>query len=483
MNTTDSVLERAKTKVQKKVQATVPVDRQVKAAHLVEKAKRLVGMGEPLVLTERPIPDAADVPLTELDVSNPFLNRQGKWYEYFERLREEAPVHYLADSPFGPFWSITRYADIQAVDTNPEVFSAERHADMPLVTAVADRLVALDLGRVIAEGTSAEVLADPALLGLGDLLLDRLCLLLELVEQVTVHRMAGRPFHRAPVPAGRHQRLVARRHGDALGPKLRAVAGLEPLAAQVHTALTPVHSVTPDITLPTSEAKEWEPQFAAAGYAVVTNTSVFRMTPNVPLLIPEVNPDHTCLIPTQQAENTHQTQGLHTQARHLGIDLRKAFADPANLAVFAGCHDRCKPAAAHHQSLRLGVVEAERAGLDELELAGDEVEERGVRLVADRRHDRRTRCVDRTDQALVGEGQQVLDAAAAAGDDDDVDLGVGLEGLGDLAVDAVLAERADDDRDLVDFRHRPKRPQTLFGWRAPDRTAATATPSRFSPAL
>src|SRR5690606_31723846 len=28
--------------------------------------------------------------------------------------------------------------------------------------------------------------------------------------------------------------------------------------------------------LPTTEAKEWEPQFAAAGYAVITNTSVFR---------------------------------------------------------------------------------------------------------------------------------------------------------------------------------------------------------------
>ncbi len=55
--------------------------------------------------------------------------------------------------------------------------------------------------------------------------------------------------------------------------------------------------------LPTTEAKEWEPQFAAAGYAVITNTSVFRMAPTVPLLIPEVNPDHTHLIPTQRAEN------------------------------------------------------------------------------------------------------------------------------------------------------------------------------------
>ncbi len=55
--------------------------------------------------------------------------------------------------------------------------------------------------------------------------------------------------------------------------------------------------------LPTAEAKEWEPKFAAAGYAVVTNASSYRMTPDVPLLIPEVNPDHTGLIPTQQTNN------------------------------------------------------------------------------------------------------------------------------------------------------------------------------------
>ncbi|MCA9971046.1 MAG: aspartate-semialdehyde dehydrogenase [Anaerolineales bacterium] len=55
--------------------------------------------------------------------------------------------------------------------------------------------------------------------------------------------------------------------------------------------------------LPTAEARDWEPRFAAAGYAVVTNASAFRMTPDVPLLIPELNPDHTGLIPTQQTNN------------------------------------------------------------------------------------------------------------------------------------------------------------------------------------
>jgi aspartate-semialdehyde dehydrogenase len=46
-------------------------------------------------------------------------------------------------------------------------------------------------------------------------------------------------------------------------------------------------------------ARETEPQFAAAGCAVVSNSSAFRMQPDVPLVIPEVNADHLKLIPNQ----------------------------------------------------------------------------------------------------------------------------------------------------------------------------------------
>ncbi len=52
--------------------------------------------------------------------------------------------------------------------------------------------------------------------------------------------------------------------------------------------------------LPTGDAREQEAKFAAAGYAVLTNASPFRMDPYVPLLIPEVNHDHTAMIPYQQ---------------------------------------------------------------------------------------------------------------------------------------------------------------------------------------
>jgi aspartate-semialdehyde dehydrogenase len=46
-------------------------------------------------------------------------------------------------------------------------------------------------------------------------------------------------------------------------------------------------------------AQELEPQFAAAGCAVVSNSSAFRMHADVPLVIPEVNPEHMRLLETQ----------------------------------------------------------------------------------------------------------------------------------------------------------------------------------------
>ena len=42
-----------------------------------------------------------------------------------------------------------------------------------------------------------------------------------------------------------------------------------------------------------------EPRFAAAGCAVVSNSSAFRMAPNVPLVLPEVNAEHLHLIEEQ----------------------------------------------------------------------------------------------------------------------------------------------------------------------------------------
>ncbi len=109
-----------------KAQATIPVDIQIKGAHIYQKVKRAAFLSKrPLVFIEQPIPDVAAVPLEKIDVSNPFMFRQNRWQSYFKRLRDEAPVHYQGSSPFGAFWSVTRYEDILYVDKNHELFSAE----------------------------------------------------------------------------------------------------------------------------------------------------------------------------------------------------------------------------------------------------------------------------------------------------------------------------------------------------------------------
>jgi cytochrome P450 len=68
---------------------------------------------------------AWSIPLEDFNPGDPELFRTDSHWPYFERLRAEAPVHWCRDSEFGPYWSVTRYNDIMAVDTNHQVFSSE----------------------------------------------------------------------------------------------------------------------------------------------------------------------------------------------------------------------------------------------------------------------------------------------------------------------------------------------------------------------
>ncbi len=67
----------------------------------------------------------AAIPIDEIDVARPSLFQQDTIGLYFDRLRKEAPVHYCRESYVGPYWSITKFDDIMAVDTNHKVFSSE----------------------------------------------------------------------------------------------------------------------------------------------------------------------------------------------------------------------------------------------------------------------------------------------------------------------------------------------------------------------
>jgi cytochrome P450 len=70
--------------------------------------------------------EAWSTPLDQIDVSLPGRFQDDTMWPFFERLRQEDPVHYTADSEYGPYWSITRYHDIVAVETNHAVFSSAK---------------------------------------------------------------------------------------------------------------------------------------------------------------------------------------------------------------------------------------------------------------------------------------------------------------------------------------------------------------------
>ncbi|MCA6300298.1 MAG: cytochrome P450 [Phenylobacterium sp.] len=68
---------------------------------------------------------AQEIDLATFSPAQPDLFQNDVMWPYFERLRKDSPVHFTPDSDHGPYWSVTKYNDIMAVDTNHQVFSSE----------------------------------------------------------------------------------------------------------------------------------------------------------------------------------------------------------------------------------------------------------------------------------------------------------------------------------------------------------------------
>ena len=82
---------------------------------------------------------ARTMPLEELNIADPDLFQADAIWPYFERLRKDAPVHKATSPDFGDYWSVTRYEDIMAVDTNHHVFSSSwEHGGITLFDQISD---------------------------------------------------------------------------------------------------------------------------------------------------------------------------------------------------------------------------------------------------------------------------------------------------------------------------------------------------------
>ena len=69
--------------------------------------------------------DPWSIPLDQMDPGRASLFRDDAFWPYFERLRQQDPIHFTPDSKFGPYWSITKFKDIMAVDIDHKRFSSD----------------------------------------------------------------------------------------------------------------------------------------------------------------------------------------------------------------------------------------------------------------------------------------------------------------------------------------------------------------------
>jgi aspartate-semialdehyde dehydrogenase len=98
---------------------------------------------------------------------------------------------------------------------------------------------------------------------------------------------------------------AGKRYGDAA--KWRLDVPVPDDVAELTVGETRPSAVPNDVdllfsSLPSGVASDVEPAFVEAGYVVSSNSSNDRMAPDVPLTIPEINPDHLGLIEVQRDE-------------------------------------------------------------------------------------------------------------------------------------------------------------------------------------
>src|SRR3990167_8777243 len=79
--------------------------------------------------------EIAAMPLEQLNPAKVSRFYDDTIWPVFERLRREDPVHFTPDSEYGPYWSITKWNDIMAVDTDHEAFSSAEGIGLPNLEA------------------------------------------------------------------------------------------------------------------------------------------------------------------------------------------------------------------------------------------------------------------------------------------------------------------------------------------------------------
>ncbi|MBI1405070.1 MAG: cytochrome P450 [Caulobacter sp.] len=129
--------------------------------------------------------EAWSTPLEQINPADPARFRDNTFWPFFERLRQEDPIHYTAESEWGPYWSVTRFDDIVAIDTNHEVFSSDAHLGGITIRDMDDdfilpMFIAMDRPKHDVQRKTVSPSVSPArLMELEPIIRERVCRLLD----------------------------------------------------------------------------------------------------------------------------------------------------------------------------------------------------------------------------------------------------------------------------------------------------------------
>ena len=85
--------------------------------------------------------EAEKTRIEPIDVSKAELYAEDRWQEPFRKLRAEAPIQYVPDSKFGPYWSVSTYKPIVHVEALPKIFSSSYEYGGISIAFYTDRLL------------------------------------------------------------------------------------------------------------------------------------------------------------------------------------------------------------------------------------------------------------------------------------------------------------------------------------------------------
>lgn len=120
-----------------------------------------------------------------------------------------------------------------------------------------------------------------------------------MVGQRFIQLLRGHPWFEVTTLIG-SERSAGRTYGEACRWVIDSEFPEELRGAPVQSIDAPIDAPLVFSALPSSVAGPVEERLAADGHIVCSNASSHRMAPDVPILIPEVNPDHLALLEVQR---------------------------------------------------------------------------------------------------------------------------------------------------------------------------------------